>query len=524
MSQLIPSTTTLRTFKGHQNGVTAVAVFSDKRRMVTASYDRTLRLWDLKTGAVLKKMEGHSSDVFALTVSRDGQMIASGDSIGEVIAWHGETGQSLTQPIKTNCGWIYSADFTPDGTVLVIGGTSIAVKFWCTKTWQLQGEPIECGAIVFCVRYSPSGELLAIATTQNIQIYNPGTRERIASFGRFSKSLVWTPDGTRLLSGSDKYDPTIRELDPLTWQRVGHPWKGHTDVINAIAIHPAGILVASTADDNHVRRRVSRSLWTASTSARHDQAAIHFTAAVNASAFSSNFMPQLYEDLTVLFGWDLQSLCFTAHQKRCQAFLSAGKPDEALEAHKYMMDAIDETAKASCVDWSNGKFSIITLAAHDDRILGAEIPGQDQDRYDVEPNFFRGMQEYSHISRPRPQQRPGHLKRVGLALTRSPRPPPAPPTTPPPVAIAATSKTRLRHLFTRPPHHTTHPIIEVPFAKGKERNAAADAPGKDPDIVPYEYQDLDTTQPDPNTRQQQQAVTVHIDPGEHGGGKSCVCC
>jgi hypothetical protein len=59
-----------------------------------------------------------------------------------------------------------------------------------------------------------------------------------------------------------------------------------------------------------------------------------------------------------LFGWDLQALCLTAHQKRCQAFLSAGKRDKALEAHKYMMDTIDETAKASCLVWSNGKSAV----------------------------------------------------------------------------------------------------------------------------------------------------------------------
>jgi hypothetical protein len=58
---------------------------------------------------------------------------------------------------------------------------------------------------------------------------------------------------------------------------------------------------------------------------------------------------------TQLFGWDLESLCLTAHQKRCQAFISAGKPDEALEAHTHMMDIIDESAKASCLDWSSGK-------------------------------------------------------------------------------------------------------------------------------------------------------------------------
>jgi hypothetical protein len=109
---------------------------------------------------------------------------------------------------------------------------------------------------------------------------------------------------------------------------------------------------------------------------RHDEAADHFTAAVNAGALSSTFIHQIYEDLTVvrqndiarinlfinkcyvqLFGWDLEALFSTAHQKRCQALLSAGKPDKALEAHKYMMDTIDESAKAGWLVWSNGKFA-----------------------------------------------------------------------------------------------------------------------------------------------------------------------
>jgi WD40 repeat protein len=258
MSQLIPSkiTTPIRIFEDREDSVSAVAVFPDKRRMVTGSSDKTLRMWDLETGVVLKKMEGHSNDNLKvlgliLAVSRDGQMIASGDSKGEIIGWHGETGEPLTELIQTHSFRIYSMDFSPDGTVLATGSVDSMTKFWCTKTWRMQGEPIHCGAWVQCVRYSPSGELLAIATYKNIQIYNPGTRECVASFGDHddSLSLAWTPDGTHLLSGG----PTIREWDPLTWQEVGHPWKCHADYINTIAIHPAGILAASASNDMYVR-------------------------------------------------------------------------------------------------------------------------------------------------------------------------------------------------------------------------------------------------------------------------------
>jgi WD40 repeat protein len=199
-------------------------------------------------------MEGHSHEVLTLAVSRDGQIIASGDYNGEIIAWHGETGESLTKPIKAHSKWINSVDFSPDGTVLATGSSDGMTKFWCTKSWQMQGEPIK--GYGYCIRYSPSGELLAIATSNNIQIYNPGTRKHVASFEAHTKqnlSLAWTSDGTRLLSGGDKKDPTIREWDPLTGKQVGHPWKGHTSHIWAITVHPAGTLVASASYDKHVR-------------------------------------------------------------------------------------------------------------------------------------------------------------------------------------------------------------------------------------------------------------------------------
>ncbi|KIK37516.1 hypothetical protein CY34DRAFT_810271 [Suillus luteus UH-Slu-Lm8-n1] len=728
MSQLIPSTTPFRTFEDdHLAAVQAVAVFADRRRMITGSDDKTLRIWDLETGVVLKKMEGHSCEVWALAVSRDGQMIASGDAGGEIIVWHGETGESLAKLIKAHSEGIYSVDFSPDGTVLATGSYDGMTKFWCTKTWQMQGDPIDCGHVK-CVRYSPSGELLAIATTLNIQIYNPGTRERVASFKghtEFNRSLAWTPDGTRLLSGGNNKDPTIREWDSSTWQQVGHPWEGHTSYINAIAIDPTGTLVASASYDNHVRlwrlsdrqnvaifqhssrpqivtfsvdgrhilsggnddkisewgvyakilaittardacitgdlptaeELLTQEIYTdpndhtlyahrsfvvarqhnwehaledaiksisirpsltgyiskgialcgkglvrearvafdvasmftskdpgnnhflllikaialfnaaqheegmvlvnelaaacpdadilgcrvvetylrvqlgidAFNGARHDEASDHFTAAVNSTACSSKFIHLLYEELTMLFGWDLENLLLTTHQERCQAFLSAGKSDEALEAHKYMMDAIDESAKASCLEWSNEfKERCTALAAQDDRILGAEIPGQDQSGYDTEPNFFHGVHQFSQNTRPRPQQRHRRLKRLRIALTRSPRsdPPPVPPTTTPPITTSNALKTRLRNIFARPPHHATPPVVDVPFAQGKERNAAAGAPGKDPNIISdEEYEYLNTnTQQDPNTQPQQQVVAVHVDPGEHGGGKSCICC
>lgn len=200
----------------------------------------------------------------------------------------------------------------------------------------------------------------------------------------------------------------------------------------------------------------------------------------------------------------------------------AGKPDKALEAYEHMVDAIDESMKAGCLDWSNEFKKRCSAALAEQNV---EIPGQEQDDYDTEPNFFRGMRQYSQISRLRPQQRPGHLKRVKLALTKilrsapppAPAPAPAPPTAPP-LAVAPTTITaRLGNLFSWRSHHAGPPVVDVSYAPGQLRYAAAGAPGSDDSLIRDEDYHGPPT-PDPNLQR-----AVQVDPGEHGGGWSCHC-
>jgi WD40 repeat protein len=226
--------------------------------MVTASHDKTLRLWDLEAGVVLKKMEGHHFGVRSVAVSRDGQLIASGDDGGELIAWNRD-GESLIRPIKVHSRHIWWLDFSSDSTLLASGSWDTTTELWNTKTWQVQGDPISCGAEIRCARYSPSGERLALATNKDIQIWNSGKRECIAkfkghtAFNAWNTSLVWTPDGKQLVSAGSNSDPTIRIWDSSTWMQVGEAWKGHTKSVCMIALNPAGTLLASASKDHQVR-------------------------------------------------------------------------------------------------------------------------------------------------------------------------------------------------------------------------------------------------------------------------------
>ncbi|KAG1789003.1 uncharacterized protein HD556DRAFT_1447277 [Suillus plorans] len=105
--------------------------------------------------------------------------------------------------------------------------------------------------------------------------------------------------------------------------------------------------------------------------ARHNEAANHFTAAMNTIGFSSmSAIHSRYDVFVVLFGWDLKSLWQTAHQNRCNVLLRAGRLPEAIEAYRYMMDRADEAMKARCIDWSTGNMLYPTTGATDLAAVG----------------------------------------------------------------------------------------------------------------------------------------------------------
>ncbi|KAJ8589978.1 hypothetical protein M405DRAFT_817018 [Rhizopogon salebrosus TDB-379] len=73
---IIRSSTPVRAFD-NVGEVATVAVFPDRRRMATSSSDGILRVWDINNGVLLKELEGSSETMGRMTLSRDGQLIAS---------------------------------------------------------------------------------------------------------------------------------------------------------------------------------------------------------------------------------------------------------------------------------------------------------------------------------------------------------------------------------------------------------------------------------------------------------------
>ncbi|KAG2357071.1 hypothetical protein BDR07DRAFT_396678 [Suillus spraguei] len=116
----------------------------------------------------------------------------------------------------------------------------------------------------------------------------------------------------------------------------------------------------------------------------YNEAAEHFTAAINCNALSSTSdIHDIYEDLAGLFGWDFKSLRLTAHQKRCDALFRADRFQDALNSYRYMMDTSDDITTANCLDHAFIEKCSALFLTNGDTALAASNYDKAIDQYSV---------------------------------------------------------------------------------------------------------------------------------------------
>ena len=83
----------LRSLEGHTDGVNAVALTPDGR-IVSGSADKTIKVWDLESGHLLRSLEGHTDGVKTVALTPDGRIV-SGSEDNTIKVWDLESGRLL---------------------------------------------------------------------------------------------------------------------------------------------------------------------------------------------------------------------------------------------------------------------------------------------------------------------------------------------------------------------------------------------------------------------------------------------
>ncbi|MCK5015146.1 MAG: TIR domain-containing protein, partial [Candidatus Omnitrophica bacterium] len=128
-ASLTPPGPLMRTLEGHRSEVYAVAVTPDSRSAVSASSDYTMRVWDIESGVELRTLEDGSDYFTAVAVTPDGRFAVSASEEGVLKVWDIESGEKL-RTLKGYTDLVTAVAVTPDGHFAVSASWDKTLKVW----------------------------------------------------------------------------------------------------------------------------------------------------------------------------------------------------------------------------------------------------------------------------------------------------------------------------------------------------------------------------------------------------------
>lgn len=148
--------------RGHSHFVSELILSPDGKFCISASWDKTLKLWDLNTSKAIRRFDGHKNDVMSVSLSPDNRFIVSGSRDKTIKLWNtlGECKNTFTEQ-KTS-SWVSCVRFLPGEEPLILSSYWDGyIKIWKTSSNQIKSKLSGHKGYINCLTVSPDGSLCA---------------------------------------------------------------------------------------------------------------------------------------------------------------------------------------------------------------------------------------------------------------------------------------------------------------------------------------------------------------------------
>lgn len=137
----------------------SVAFSPDGTHLISGSYDKTAKLWDVATGTLLHTFEGHSNDIDAVGFSSDGGQVATGSKDESVRIWDRDTGR-LLKKFEALGGWSTALAYLHGQKQILVGHFS----------GRLNVLDVETGAVEPQSHFSGGVSALAVSSDDSVVV------------------------------------------------------------------------------------------------------------------------------------------------------------------------------------------------------------------------------------------------------------------------------------------------------------------------------------------------------------------
>jgi hypothetical protein len=182
----------------HQGWVTFVQFTPDGKQLLTVGGESLqfrpgqVNLWNAENGDLIQSFEGHKTNVWSASFSRDGKQLVTASYDGKVLVWDVEK-KSLVKTLDKHSRWCRSVVHTPDSSKFATASEDGSVIVWDAETLEVVKTLKLHDSAIYQIAISRDGSLLATASvdkTSKLVAWTPTKRsQRLIMTTRFGASL-----------------------------------------------------------------------------------------------------------------------------------------------------------------------------------------------------------------------------------------------------------------------------------------------------------------------------------------------